>query len=153
METFRRELRRSSRQRLVRGAFCCLSLLCGIRWAGAPVAIAGEQGVLTQHNDSQRTGANTPETGLTPVNVAGRTFGQLYALTVDGTIGAQPLYVPGVLINGTPRDVLYVATRKNKIYAFDVGTASLTPSQRLTRSVFRAPGSKALHCLLSAWCV
>jgi hypothetical protein len=39
--------------------------------------------------------------------------------------------VSGVSVNGKSLDVLYAATRKNMIYAFDVGTASLTPDQRL----------------------
>ncbi len=40
---------------------------------------------------------------------------------------AQPLYVAGVAINGAPRNVLYVATMNDKVYAFDADNPSPTP--------------------------
>src|SRR5260370_12875433 len=97
----------------------------------APPTLAANDAVWTQRNDNQRTGAQLVEAQLTPSNVSATTFGVLYSLSVDGTIAAQPLYVPQVLIGGVRKDVLYVATRKNKVYAFDVGSTSLSPDQRL----------------------
>ena len=97
----------------------------------APPTLAANDAVWTQRNDNQRTGAQLVEAQLTPSNVSATTFGGLYSLSVDGTIAAQPLYVPQVLIGGVRKDVLYVATRKNKVYAFDVGSTSLSPDQRL----------------------
>jgi uncharacterized protein (TIGR03437 family) len=38
---------------------------------------------------------------------------------VDGQVYAQPLYVSGLAIAGTTRNVLFVATQHNSIYAFD----------------------------------
>ncbi len=40
---------------------------------------------------------------------------------------AQPLYVTGVTIGGTPRNVLYVATMNDKLYAFDADSPSSLP--------------------------
>lgn len=93
----------------------------------ALTSTASPQSVLTQHNDNQRTGANLHETQLSPENISRLVL--LYKLDVSGnrgpnvqnTIGAQPLYVARVVLNGQPHEVLYVFTRQGLIYAFDVG--------------------------------
>src|SRR5450432_2442480 len=77
------------------------------------------QDVLTQHNDLNRTGWNPNETILTQSNVTPTSFGLLYKKTVDDQLFAQPLYVSGVMINGAPRNVVYVATVNTSVYAFD----------------------------------
>jgi hypothetical protein len=94
------------------------------------------ESVLTQHNNNRRTGVYLAETVLTPSNVE-HNFGLLYTLegedTPDGKdhigpIVTQPLFVKGVVIGGQAKDVLYVASRTNKIYAFDVSpTGSHAP--------------------------
>jgi hypothetical protein len=80
------------------------------------------QGVLTWHNDVARSGQNLQETLLSPSNVNSASFGLLHTLTLDGPVDAQPLYVPGLVFNGTPHNVLFVATENDTLYAFDADT-------------------------------
>ena len=75
--------------------------------------------VLTQHNNNFRTGANLSEYVLTVSNVNTGQFGKLFSRVVDGQIYAQPLYVNGLIISNKFRNVLYVATEHNSVYAFD----------------------------------
>ena len=84
---------------------CCLAL--------------GQVSVVTQHNDNNRTGQNTSEIVLTTSNVNVSNFGKLFALTVDGYIYAQPLYLPNMAIGGSLHNVVYVATEHNSVFAFD----------------------------------
>jgi hypothetical protein len=80
--------------------------------------------VLTQHGDSARTGAQLLETTLSPSTVRVDNFGKLATRNVDGQIYAQPLYVQNVTIKGVARNVVYVATMKNNVYAFDADDTS-----------------------------
>lgn len=76
--------------------------------------------VLTQHNDNRRTGANLQETILNTSNVNVDQFGKLFTRSVDGYIYAQPLVAAGVsFAQGVTRNVVYVATEHNSVYAFD----------------------------------
>jgi outer membrane protein assembly factor BamB len=80
--------------------------------------------VLTQHNNPQRTGVYDRETVLTPDSIpinanSNHRFGVLVIRKVDDRVSAQPLYVSHVMIGGVPKNVLYVVTRNNTIYAFD----------------------------------
>jgi hypothetical protein len=83
--------------------------------------------VLTYRYDGARTGANLAEKKLTPANVNVDTFGKLYSYPVDGAVYAQPLYLTGVTIGGVLRNVLYVVTMNDKVYAFDADSASPSP--------------------------
>ena len=98
------------------------------RFAGPPVL----WDVLTQHANAARTGAQLNETTLTPANVTPSTFGRLYERHVDGQVIAQPLYVSNQWIPGKGlRNVVYVATRKNWVYAFDADDLNPDPSAGL----------------------
>ena len=95
-------------------------------------AQSGGPAVLTGENDNFRTGANLNEPTLgVPGNINVATFGKIGALPVDGNVVAQPLYVPGVTINGTQVNVLYVATMHNSIYAFDTDHLTAPPLWRV----------------------
>ncbi|WP_376794364.1 hypothetical protein [Thermogemmatispora sp.] len=80
---------------------------------------SGHTAVLTYKNDNWRSGQNTTETILTLSNVNAQSFGKRVAYPVDGQIYAQPLYVPGLNVNGTLHNVVFVATEHDSIYAFD----------------------------------
>ena len=87
----------------------------------------GNPAVTTGQYNNSRTGANTSEIILNTTNVNQNQFGKLYSLAVDGMVYAQPLYVPGVIINGIPINVVYVATMHNSIYAFNADKPGSAP--------------------------
>jgi hypothetical protein len=90
------------------------------------------QDVLTQHNNNSRWGAQLNETILKPSNVGPNTFGRLYERHVEGQIIAQPLYVSNLSIpNVGVRNVVYVATRENMVYAFDADDTDPDPTHGL----------------------
>src|SRR5271154_5887624 len=78
--------------------------------------------VVTWHFDNARAGLNAKETALTPQTVTPQTFGKLFSYQVDGYIYAQPLLMSGLTINGTTRNVVFVATENDSVYAFDADT-------------------------------
>jgi hypothetical protein len=75
--------------------------------------------IITQHVDNRRSGANLSETILRPDNVDTNQFGRIFELPVMGAIYAQPLAAPAIRIDGRVRNVLFVATMHNMVYAFD----------------------------------
>ena len=82
--------------------------------------------VLTYHNDNARTGQNLNETILSPDTVNSSGFGKLFELPVDGKVDAQPLIKTQVNIpEQGVRNVLYVVTEHDSVYAFDAGNGSL----------------------------
>ena len=106
-----------------RGVFalsCCLFL-------AVPRSAPGQAtDVLTCHNDDARTGQDTNEAILSPANVVTSHFGLLWVLNVDGEVYAQPLYAAGVAIPSKGvRNVVFVATESNSVYAFDADSTNL----------------------------
>jgi outer membrane protein assembly factor BamB len=99
-------------------------ILCAMLFLVVSGRASGQNAVLTQHNDNERTGAYLSELTLTPGRVGSRGMRRKFWGQVDGDINAQPLYVPGVLIGGARHNVVYVATRKNTVYAFDADSES-----------------------------
>jgi hypothetical protein len=80
--------------------------------------------VTTYHYDNARDGLNAQETTLTPSNVNSTQFGKIGFDTVDGKVDAQPLYLANVGAGGSTRNVLYVATEHDSVYAFDADTGA-----------------------------
>jgi len=104
--------------------------------------------VLTQHNDTARSGAQLHETILNPSNVTPNTFGRLYERHVSGQIIAQPLYESNQSIPGAGlHNVVYVATRENRIYAFDADDTDPDPTHGLiwTSPVLTEPAGPVPH--------
>lgn len=92
-------------------------------------AANAQYNVLTQHNDNARAGAATHETTLTPAAVKNG-FGLLGRVPIDGKLYAQPLYVEQAAVScgGGPvsnRNIAYVATLANVVYAIDVDTRAV----------------------------
>jgi hypothetical protein len=75
--------------------------------------------VLTNRYENSRIGATGDETILNVENVSVTTFGKLFSRTVDGDLYAQPLIVSDLFIGGMKRDVVYLATSRNWVYAYD----------------------------------
>ena len=102
--------------------------------------VSAQVSVLTQHNDLKRTGWNNHETSLNQSNVNASSFGKLYSLQVDEQVYAQPLVVANINVGGKSRNVLYVSTVNNSLYAFDADDPSGTPLWQisLSPSGFRA---------------
>jgi hypothetical protein len=90
--------------------------------ASTEQGIASNVHVLTSRNDNARTAANAKEKILKHATVNAQTFGRVWSRPVDGQIYAQPLYVGGV--NG--KNVVYVATEHNSVYAFDADDTRAT---------------------------
>jgi hypothetical protein len=89
------------------------------------VSTGGAADVVTYHGDVARTGQYLNETTLTTTNVASATFGKTRFFATDGKVDAQPLFLSGLVIpNVGIRDVLYVATEHDTVYAFDSATAT-----------------------------
>src|SRR5580704_16091705 len=97
--------------------------------------------VTTYHYDNLRTGQNTHETTLTHANVNSSTFGLLGAFPVDGHVDAQPLYLSGVAIAGQgTKNVLYVVTEHDSVFAFDADSVSGTSATILWHRSMLATG-------------
>lgn len=81
--------------------------------------------VITYHYDNQRTGQNLNEATLTTSNVNSTTFGKVGEFSVDGQIDGQTLFLSQLTIPGQGnKDVLYVATENDTVYAVDAQSIS-----------------------------
>jgi len=100
--------------------------------------------VVTYHYDNLRTGQNANELILTPANVKFATFGELGSFSVDGKVDAQPLYLSAVSIPGKgTKNVLYVVTEHDSIYAFDADSINGTTTAFLWKSTALLSGEQS----------
>ncbi|HVH66341.1 MAG TPA: PQQ-binding-like beta-propeller repeat protein [Gemmatimonadales bacterium] len=112
---------------------------CGEHLTDTRVQNPQSVSVLTQHNDNTRSGWNANETALTTSNVNVQQFGALFSLLVDDQVYAQPLVVGNVAIDNTHRNVVYVATVNNTVYAFDGDDGRLYWKRSFTAPGMRPP--------------
>ena len=70
------------------------------------------------------TGDQTNETSLSPSNVNASSFGLSWSSAVDGWVNGQPLYMNGLMVNGSSHNVVFIATANDSVYAFDGDTGS-----------------------------
>jgi outer membrane protein assembly factor BamB len=120
-------------RRAIALAFSLVFSLSGLSEPAYAQADAHKINVLTQRNDNGRSGANLQEKILTIGDVSAQSkFGKLFSVAVEGNIYAQPLYVSGVE-RGTDRirNVVYVATERNNVYALDADTGEQIWSKNL----------------------
>jgi uncharacterized protein (TIGR03437 family) len=106
-------------------------------YLASAVVVYAQSGVVTYHNDTERTGQYLVEPLLTPANVKPGLFGNRFTLPVDGAVYGQPLYLPRVNIVGKGlRDVLFVVTSHDSVYAFDADDESAAGAQPLWQVSF-----------------
>ena len=88
------------------------------------LALAGhaEAAIVTGGGDDLRTGWYPESSAITPQQVSGGSFGQMWSASVEGQVYAQPL-----LSNGT----LLVATETNHVYGLDPATGTARWSRSL----------------------
>lgn len=77
-------------------------------------------------SNNAHTSLNSSEAILTPTNVNAPGFGKVGFIPVDGAVDAQPVYLSEVNVPGRGvRDVLYVATENDTVFAFDAFSSEL----------------------------
>ncbi len=97
--------------------------------------------VITHHYDNLRTGWNQNEWVLNTSDVNPQSFGLLYTVPVDDQVDAQPLVVGLPESDGRTqliRDVAYVVTENNTVYAIDAETGVVLNSRHLGTPVPQA---------------
>lgn len=80
--------------------------------------------ITTFHDNNSRDGLNAQETTLTLANVNSTQFGKVGFDAVDGKVDAEPLFLAGVNAGGSTRNVLYIATEHDSVYAFDADSGA-----------------------------
>lgn len=107
--------------------------------AAAPLgASAAKVDITTYHYDNYRTGWNKHETKLTAAAVAGPKFGLVASTVLDDQVDAQPLVLAKQAVAGnSAREVAYIATEGNTVYAIDANTGAVLLQRNLGAPVPR----------------
>jgi hypothetical protein len=107
----------------------------------ATLTVAPGNDAATYHYDNMRTGQNLNEKVLTKALVNYQTFGLLGSFMVDGLVDAQPLYLSNVSFpNSGAKNVLYVATEHDSVFAFDADAVSGHAATYLWKTSIVPPG-------------
>ncbi|HWL86699.1 MAG TPA: hypothetical protein VNO21_12905, partial [Polyangiaceae bacterium] len=81
--------------------------------------------LLTNRYDNGRTG-HLEIAGMNGPAVAAGHWNELATLAVDGAVYAQPLFVKNFMMaDKRAHDVVYIATARNRVYAYDANTFAL----------------------------
>lgn len=91
--------------------------------ASATLGVTDLSSVSTYHNSTSRVGVNAQEYALTKSNVDPSTFGKLFSCSVDAAVYAQPLWMANFRIRGGTHNVIFVATSRDTVYAFDADSS------------------------------
>jgi hypothetical protein len=92
--------------------------------AATASAIVSLANYVTRKNTNSATGAQTNELALTPATVSSTKFGQRWSFNTDGGVWGQPLYINAITVGGKTRNVLYVTTSNDSVYALDADTGT-----------------------------
>jgi hypothetical protein len=90
--------------------------------------------VTTYRDDNARDGLNANETILDLTTVNSTQFGKIGFDPVDGIVDAEPLYIANISVGGKSRNVLYVATENDTVYAFDADSGAQLWKTSIIRS-------------------
>jgi hypothetical protein len=104
--------------------------------------------VLTYHNDNNRTGQNLSETLLTPATVNQAHFGKIAFYATDGKIDAQPLIASNVPVGAVGKNILYVASEHDTVYAFDADTGESLWSKSLLLAGEKPDGTHSCNAIV-----
>ncbi|MEO5626753.1 MAG: PQQ-binding-like beta-propeller repeat protein [Dokdonella sp.] len=82
--------------------------------------------------DGTHSGSNTAETSITAANVA--LLIPLYAApaTLAATVDSAPVYKAGVMVNGTPKNLLFFLSNNGRVMAIDAATGTSVWSHTTT---------------------
>ena len=101
--------------------------------ASAAIYVTDFAGHSSWRNDPELTGQNRQEFALNPATLAAGLFGKIFSCAVDGQAYAQPLYAANLAGGSQIRNVVYVATEHNSVYAFD---ADAIPCRQIWKKSF-----------------
>jgi outer membrane protein assembly factor BamB len=71
----------------------------------------------------QRTGENPSESILTPLTVGG--LHELWSFDLGAVTIMQPVLATGVIVNGSPTDLVYMGAEHGDLYAIDVASGTM----------------------------
>jgi len=136
-----------------------MAVAISLAFSFGPTAQAA-QPVLQRGYDAGVSGATLSESTLNTANVSPNTFGLVFKLPVDDNVYAQPLYVPNVAIREhvpnvairayRTRNVVYVATMSDTLYAFDADAGTALWTVNLASLVNATPVPMAKFALSGA---